>query len=189
MTSSVTSITGASTLTEVGPLIFLTEAIVCSPEELAEASAPLLEGRSAPFSYAVPGVPRQTGGLTKPFSFVVAKKTVAHLLPAGASALFPGKFRQELHNMSAEQIVAFQAWSDAEKAAYSLLYSKEEWEANVAECRRVYKATNKAANKAKKRKGLTSEDCDSTSTPALASGSARPKLLLLCDESESGTQV
>ena len=168
----------------------LSNPIVCSPDKLAEALTPLMKGRSAPFTFTVPAVPRETGGWTKSFPFVVALSSVMHLLPADASALFPDKYRKELHDMSAQQIVAYQAWSEAEKAAYASLYSKEEWEANVAECRRVYKATNKAANNAKKRKGMAPEDGSSTVALAATSDSSRQSLLLLCEaKGESKPQV
>jgi len=140
----------------------LTDDIVGSHQLLADALQPLLDGKLTPFTYTVPPVRRQAGGWTKKsFQVTVARTSVAHLLlPAHDAALFPDKFRKELHSMSAQQIVAYQAWSGVEKAAYAMLYSKEEWEANVAECRRVYKTTNKATNKAKKQKVTSSADAE-----------------------------
>ena len=147
--------------------------------------APLLEGRSSPFIYAVPAVPRESRGSTKPFSFVVARRAVGPVHPAYASALFPGEFRVALHAMSAQQIVAYQAWSEGEKAAYALLYSEDEWTANKAVCRRVSKAANKAANRAKKlQHGSAQEsaamlgDFEGDAILTSASGTVKPTAVL-----------
>lgn len=139
----------------------LTDAIVGSHELLADTLQPLLIGKSASFTYVVPAVRREAGGWTKPFPFTVARRSVAHLLSAHAATLFPDKFRQAPHSMSAQQAAAYHAWSDAERLAYAMVYSKEEWAANAAQCRRVYKTTNKATNQAKKRKWPTGVDDDS----------------------------
>lgn len=186
MASSVAATTtGTSGRTELGPLVLLTDAIVGSPERLAEALAPLLEGRSSPFTHPVPAVPRVSGGSTKPFPFIVAHQTIGPLHPASTNALFPGKFRLALHAMSAQQIAAFQAWSDGDKVAYALLYSVEEWEANKAECRRVAKTANKAANRAKKlQHGSAQEsaamlgDFEGNAILTSASGTVKPTAVL-----------
>jgi hypothetical protein len=184
--ASSDSITGLTTWTEAES-VKLSDSIVCSHDKLAEALAPLLKGRSAPFTFTVPTVARETGGWTKPFPFVVALRSVTHLLPPDASALFPDEFRKELHSMSAQQIVAYQTWSEAEKTAYALLYSRDEWKANVAVCRRVYQTTNKAANKVKKRGADSSvalleasERCSTSGTVAV-SGFTEPTALLSVD--------
>ena len=129
----------------------LTLDVVGRPTVLHCSLLPLLHARTAPVRVRIPALRRVDGSWTKSFVFVVAlrehpqeriRKLFPYRLPMNAAQL--------PLQLSAEQQEAYHAMSEADKQAYELMYTQEEWLANVHASRNIAKAISKSKQRSLK---------------------------------------
>jgi hypothetical protein len=147
---SVSNAAGGAIAMALPTNIHLTLDLAGCPTKLQQTLLPLLQGQSAPLRAHIPSFRRSNGSWSQPFDFVVALRN--HPEPR-FQKLFP-------YRLSSTQLFGWaqrEAWeemSEADKRAYAMLYSKEEWRTSYKASRNVGKAKSKAAGKNRQKSSI-----------------------------------